>query len=189
MKRFIRESDGSSRIEDAVNNDDNGNDHASLGIRAQSGHDYLGNQAKTISTIAVREEGTSGGEKGIRECGRSVDVVLSDMSAPWGQTDGFWKRSISDPYHRMMNTSGVTFRDHAGSMVPTLKSSWGSHWLFTLAQDLCNAALRFASDVLRTGGHFVCKFYQGSEDKDLEMRLKAWFAKVHREKPDSSRKV
>lgn len=48
---------------------------------------------------------------------RTVDVVLSDMSAPWDQTAGFWKRSLSDPYHRMMNTSGMNFRDHAGSMV------------------------------------------------------------------------
>ncbi|KAL8999747.1 MAG: hypothetical protein Q9169_001420, partial [Polycauliona sp. 2 TL-2023] len=48
---------------------------------------------------------------------RLVDVVLSDMSAPWEQTEGFWKRSLSDPYYRMMNTSGINFRDHAGSMV------------------------------------------------------------------------
>jgi 21S rRNA (uridine2791-2'-O)-methyltransferase len=49
--------------------------------------------------------------------GRVVDVVLSDMSAPWEQTTGFWKRSLSDPYFRMMNTSGINFKDHAGSMV------------------------------------------------------------------------
>ena len=48
---------------------------------------------------------------------RMVDVVLSDMSAPWEQTTGFWKRSLSNPYFRMMNTSGMDFRDHAGSMV------------------------------------------------------------------------
>ncbi|KAI4247544.1 MAG: hypothetical protein L6R40_001492 [Gallowayella cf. fulva] len=71
--------------------------------------------------------------------GRMVDVVLSDMSAPWEQTEGFWKRSLSDPYYRMMNTSGINFRDHAGSM------------------DLCQAALRFAFDTLRSGGHFVYK--------------------------------
>ena len=51
------------------------------------------------------------------EQGRMVDVVLSDMSEPWAQTEGFWKRSLSDPYYRMMNTSGMSFRDHAGSMV------------------------------------------------------------------------
>jgi 21S rRNA (uridine2791-2'-O)-methyltransferase len=54
-----------------------------------------------------------------RMAGRVADVVLSDMSAPWEQTSGFWKRSLSDPYHRMMNTSGMSFRDHAGSMVRT----------------------------------------------------------------------
>ncbi|MCJ1252173.1 2' O-ribose methyltransferase [Trapelia coarctata] len=101
--------------------------------------------------------------------GRMVDIVLSDMCEPWDQTTGFWKKSLSDPYHRMMNTSGNNFRDHAGSM------------------DLCNAALRFGFDTLRTGGHFVCKFYQGAEEKALEKRLKALFGKVHREKPESSR--
>ncbi|CAG8213837.1 unnamed protein product [Penicillium nalgiovense] len=100
---------------------------------------------------------------------RTVDVVLSDMSAPWYQTSGFWKRSLSAPYNRMMNTSGVSFRDHAGSM------------------DLCHAALRFSSDVLKAGGHFVCKFYQGAEDKELEQQMKELFKRVHRLKPESSR--
>ncbi|KAH1269350.1 hypothetical protein KXW98_003750 [Aspergillus fumigatus] len=100
---------------------------------------------------------------------RTVDVVLSDMCAPWFQTTGFWKRSLSDPYNRMMNTSGVNFRDHAGSM------------------DLCRAALQFSFDTLRTGGHFICKFYQGVEDKELERQFKALFHRVHRIKPESSR--
>ncbi|KAF4977737.1 hypothetical protein FZEAL_5785 [Fusarium zealandicum] len=102
---------------------------------------------------------------------RLVDVVLSDMSAPWDQTSGFSVNSLSNPYHRLMNTSGNAFRDHAGSM------------------DLCAAALQFASDTLKTGGHFVCKFYQGPEDKAFENKLKTLFAKVFREKPESSRKV
>ncbi|MCJ1325017.1 2' O-ribose methyltransferase [Thelotrema lepadinum] len=101
--------------------------------------------------------------------GGTVDVVLSDMSAPWDITSGFWKRSLSDPYYRMMNISGTSFRDHAGSM------------------DLCEAALRFCVDCLREGGSFICKFYQGSEDKSFERRLKAMFVKVHREKPEASR--
>ncbi|CBY02015.1 hypothetical protein LEMA_P008020.1 [Plenodomus lingam JN3] len=101
--------------------------------------------------------------------GRVVDVVLSDMSEPWDQTTGFYKKSLSDPYFRMMNTSGNGFRDHAGSM------------------DLCMAALTFAFDTLKTGGHFLCKYYQGAEEKALETKLKRLFAQVCREKPDSSR--
>ncbi|KIW41386.1 uncharacterized protein PV06_06949 [Exophiala oligosperma] len=69
----------------------------------------------------------------------------------------------------LMNTSGNAFRDHAGSM------------------DLCRAALQFSYETLKVGGHFVCKFYQGAEDKALEKSLKAMFHKVHREKPESSR--
>lgn len=49
--------------------------------------------------------------------GRVVDVVLSDMSEPWPLTTSTWIRSVSNPYRRMMNTSGITFKDHAGSMV------------------------------------------------------------------------
>jgi 21S rRNA (uridine2791-2'-O)-methyltransferase len=51
------------------------------------------------------------------------------------------------------------------------------------------AALTFAFDTLKTGGHFVCKYYQGAEDKLLEGRMKKLFEKVHREKPEASRKV
>ncbi|KAB5535067.1 ribosomal RNA methyltransferase FtsJ domain-containing protein [Coniochaeta sp. 2T2.1] len=100
---------------------------------------------------------------------RLVDVVLSDMSAPWPQTHGFTIRSLSNPYRRLMNTSGIAFKDHAGSM------------------DLCNAALSFASDTLKSEGNFVCKFYQGKEDKALESKLKKMFRRVCREKPESSR--
>jgi len=122
---------------------------------------------------------------------RTVDVVLSDMCEPWYQTSGFWKRSLSDPYRRMMNTSGNNFRDHAGSMVrtPIISHHFWQYALLTSEQDLCNAALRFSSNVLKDGGHFVCKFYQGAEDKELEQQLRNLFQKVHRLKPESSRSV
>ena len=38
------------------------------------------------------------------------------------------------------------------------------------------AALEFAFDTVKTGGHFLCKFYQGSEEKALETKLKRLFA-------------
>ncbi|KAL7815471.1 FtsJ-like methyltransferase domain-containing protein [Trichoderma aethiopicum] len=100
---------------------------------------------------------------------QSVDVVLSDMSEPWDQESGFRSATLSNPYDRLMNTSGNRSRDHAGSM------------------DLCEAALQFASDTLKPGGHFVCKFYTGAEDKQLEKKLKLLFSKVYREKPEASR--
>ncbi|KAI9732851.1 MAG: 2' O-ribose methyltransferase [Cirrosporium novae-zelandiae] len=101
--------------------------------------------------------------------GRTVDVVLSDMSAPWEQPLALHKRSLSQPYNRMMNASGNGLRDHLGSM------------------DLCLAALRFSYSALKVDGSFICKFYQGAEDKSFERRLKKLFRSVHREKPEGSR--
>ncbi|KAL8970487.1 MAG: hypothetical protein Q9197_003783 [Variospora fuerteventurae] len=143
--------------------------------RDPSTHSYL-EQEKQSGVLAPQifhdtvKNGSHEGGVDIGGGERTVDVVLSDMSAPWEQTEGFWKRSLSDPYYRMMNTSGIKFRDHAGSM------------------DLCEAAMKFTFDTLRPNGHLICKFYQGTEDKALENRLKMLFAKVHRDKPESSRK-
>ncbi|KAI5364144.1 putative ribosomal RNA methyltransferase FtsJ domain-containing protein [Septoria linicola] len=102
--------------------------------------------------------------------GRVVNVVLSDMSEPWPLVTSSWIRSVSNPYLRLMNTSGIAARDHGGSM------------------DLCFAALTFCFDTLATGGHFICKFYTGAEDHAMELRLKRLFDKVYRIKPDSTRK-
>lgn len=80
----------------------------------------LGRDISTSETspkeIEDNERVLSQTEKDMRD-GRVVDVVLSDMSAPWEQITGTWIRSVNNPYRRMMNTSGMAFRDHAGSMV------------------------------------------------------------------------
>ena len=83
------------------------------------------NSIITIATQGIIDDGNINQQPSSREeekpkkkdTDKTVDVVLSDMSAPWEQTTGFHKRSLSEPYFRMMNTSGIPFRDHAGSMV------------------------------------------------------------------------
>jgi 21S rRNA (uridine2791-2'-O)-methyltransferase len=78
--------------------------------------------AKETEQAEIPDSKLSLKQRDIRK-GRAVDVVLSDMSEPWDQTAGFYKKSLSDPYFRMMNTSGNAFRDHAGSMVRHLKAA------------------------------------------------------------------
>ena len=118
VKRFIRDGNG-FRGHSVVDNDEaRASKEASL-TSGERSHAYLDNQAKAISLVRITSEKTDdcGYALDYGRRGAVVDVILSDMSAPWDQTDGFWKRSISDPYFRMMNTSGMSFRDHAGSMV------------------------------------------------------------------------
>jgi 21S rRNA (uridine2791-2'-O)-methyltransferase len=52
-----------------------------------------------------------------KDVSRVVDVVLSDMSEPWPQIEGFWKNYLTEAYFRMMNVSGIRVKDHGDSMV------------------------------------------------------------------------
>jgi 21S rRNA (uridine2791-2'-O)-methyltransferase len=47
------------------------------------------------------------------------------------------------------------------------------------------AALTFSFDTLKTGGHFLCKYYQGTEEKAFETKLKRLFTKVHSSRQES----
>ena len=58
-----------------------------------------------------------------------VDVVLSDMSEPWPQTEGFWKNYLTEAYFRMMNVSGIRVKDHGDSMVIPQRPSSVDLWL------------------------------------------------------------
>ncbi|CDK24542.1 unnamed protein product [Kuraishia capsulata CBS 1993] len=98
-----------------------------------------------------------------------IDLVLSDMCAPFTLFSGFSSMTTNMPYFRMANTSGLVVKDHQMSL------------------DLCDAALILAIDMLRPGGAFVCKFFTGAEDKLLEKRLEKTFDKVWRFKPPASR--
>lgn len=53
---------------------------------------------------------------------------------------------------------------------------------------LVEAAAEFAMDVLKPGGHFVTKVFQGGTEGKLLQRLKDNFEYVRHAKPDSSRK-
>jgi 21S rRNA (uridine2791-2'-O)-methyltransferase len=83
--------------------------------RAVTDHDAM--IGEEIGYIDMAERGQNeeyeydGAEKGI------ADVVLSDMSEPWPQTQGFWKSSLTEAYFRMMNVTGIRVKDHADSMV------------------------------------------------------------------------
>ncbi|ODV84558.1 hypothetical protein CANARDRAFT_200878 [[Candida] arabinofermentans NRRL YB-2248] len=98
-----------------------------------------------------------------------IDVVLSDMCAPFLQISGYANSTTNNPFKRMSNTSGLTIKDHLSSM------------------DLCDAALIICIDLLKKNGSFIVKFFSGEEDKFLEIRLKKVFKQVIRFKPKACR--
>jgi 23S rRNA (uridine2552-2'-O)-methyltransferase len=53
---------------------------------------------------------------------------------------------------------------------------------------LCETALEVAEKVLRPGGNFVCKIFQGEDFKAFSDRVKARFDRMQIFKPQSSRK-
>lgn len=55
--------------------------------------------------------------------------------------------------------------------------------------ELCRAALRLADTVLRRGGHFVCKIFQGAEFATFSTAVKKRFHTEKIYKPSSSRKA
>ncbi|KAI9848429.1 MAG: 2' O-ribose methyltransferase [Sclerophora amabilis] len=177
VRRFLRDTQtGKPQIQQRAS-DAEGNVGVITREGANLGHSYLDLERRSLSSDPPTTGGSPGQielaartEKKEKRGEKMVDVVLSDMCEPWDQVNGFHSRSISDPYFRMMNTTGLPFRDHAGSM------------------DLCAAALQFCVRALRPNGSFVCKYYAGAEDRTLHTRLKRLFEKVHREKPESSRR-
>lgn len=98
-----------------------------------------------------------------------VDIVLSDMYVPFTKYSGYSSATTNNPYYRMANTTGLTFKDHMMSM------------------DLCDAALITAVDLLKKNGSLVIKFFTGEEDKLLEKRLSYAFREVKRFKPKACR--
>jgi 21S rRNA (uridine2791-2'-O)-methyltransferase len=83
--------------------------HAHLETDAEGERGEEGNGEGKVKKLSLKDRDEAQG--------RVVDVVLSDMSAPWDQMSGEWIKSVSNPYRRMMNTSGIPFKDHVGSMV------------------------------------------------------------------------
>jgi len=83
-------------------------------LRGRAHDAMIGDEIGYID-MAERDHSTENtpedGEKGV------VDVVLSDMSEPWPQTEGFWKNYLTEAYFRMMNVTGIRVKDHGDSMV------------------------------------------------------------------------
>jgi len=112
VKAFLRDPDrGRPRRQVVLTNEEEGTRQA-VDAQVLDARQYVEHERQATATNG--DSGNEGGKEHNDEC---VDVVLSDMCEPWDLIQGLYKRSVSNPYYRLMNTSGNAFRDHAGSMV------------------------------------------------------------------------
>ena len=117
MRSFLRDPDRGRALRPQVYTDMDADHKGDVAIDAELTRGYLDRERQgSLSEVDDAETG---------DVEKTVDVVLSDMCEPWEQTAGFFNRTLSDPYLRMMNTSGNNFRDHAGSMVSLVPAARG----------------------------------------------------------------
>ena len=57
------------------------------------------------------------------------------------------------------------------------------------SSDLTWKSLDFSYGFLKQGGYFICKIFQGGEEKEIMNEMKKAFTEAHWFKPDSSRKI
>lgn len=95
----------------------------------ERGRPLPGGIGEEIGYIDMAEHQQDAGEGDVGGRG-VVDVVLSDMSEPWPQTEGFWKNYLTEAYFRMHNVTGIRVKDHGDSMVspPSLFSQFVAVW-------------------------------------------------------------
>ncbi len=110
IRSFLRDPDRGRTLRPHVYTDLDPDHSGDVAIDAMATRGYIDRERQDLLGELDDVEAMGSAEK-------TVDVVLSDMCEPWEQTTGFFNRTLSDPYLRMMNTSGNNFRDHAGSMV------------------------------------------------------------------------
>lgn len=116
MKRFLRDPNHGRPVASIS---------APVGTSGDTASEVLdseGGQTPTDTEAPEKATARKTRKKAEEDSGKIVDVVLSDMSEPWPvESPNYWKRSLSDPYIRMMNTSGIGYKDHAGSMVCNIR--------------------------------------------------------------------
>ena len=101
-----------------------------------------------------------------------VRVVTGDILAPNGDGPASTGRDFNGVLSDMAPaTTGIKHVDSARSHL------------------LCEAALSLAWDVLRPGGFFICKIFQGSDFKAFTEAVRHHFRKHSIFKPKSSRKA
>ncbi|MDM8552978.1 RlmE family RNA methyltransferase [Desulfobacterales bacterium HSG2] len=119
--------------------------------------------------------------------GRVIGVDLKPLSI---QVPPHVRTCIGDvlsPDEELLSFIGKNFNVVLSDMAPT--TTGNKHVDTARSFNLCQAALSIAHNVLKPGGAFVCKIFQGEDFQDFLHSVKAGFKKHKIFKPQSSRKA
>jgi 23S rRNA (uridine2552-2'-O)-methyltransferase len=112
------------------------------------------------------------------ESSRAAFVIQGDFNSPVVRSQMKRLATNSEGTHRLpdvvlsdmlQNTTGHGSTDHFKSM------------------DICYSVLDFTKEYLKPGGHLLCKYFQGSDDKEMLAEAKLQYGSVKLVKPKSSR--
>ena len=100
-------------------------------------------------------------------------------------------RTVAGDIHELRQTAdtilGAGFQVVLSDMAPSTTGDKGGD--AARSYQLCQAALEVAAALLMTGGHFVCKIFQGEDFKTFCDQVKTRFDRMDIFKPQSSRKA
>ena len=118
--------------------------------------------------------------------GRVVGVDLNPVNARLPENVTTIQADINDLVESGDPVLGTGYHVVLSDMAPA--TTGNKHADAVRSFVLCETALAVAEKGLASGGHFVCKIFQGEDFKAFCDKVKARFARMHVFKPQSSRK-
>jgi 23S rRNA (uridine2552-2'-O)-methyltransferase len=123
----------------------------------------------------------------VGEGGRVVGVDITPLTVQLPQNSHFIRHDVLAWDTALVEVVGTGFDAVLSDMAP---STTGSKFVDAQKSlELSEAALALSEGVLKTGGAFVCKVFQGSDFKGYSDKLKGRFHRVARVRPKSTRKA
>jgi len=122
--------------------------------------------------------------KKIASSGLQVGVDVEDVGVPIPSNTVFLKQNIFELHAENLAEYGPNFDLVISDMAPkTTGVRLRDH---TRSIQLCEKARELALQMLKPGGSFLCKMYQGSETKPFLEGLREAFDRVFSQKPQAS---
>jgi 23S rRNA (uridine2552-2'-O)-methyltransferase len=122
----------------------------------------------------------------VRNKGLIVGVDITPLAIQLPSNVRFLQHDVVAWNELFIKNIGTNFQTVLSDMAP---STTGSKFVDAQKSiQLCESALAISARVLRPGGAFVCKIFQGSDVKGFSDMVRKCFGKVAHFKPKSSRK-